>query len=167
MRRVAVLALALAFAGCGGASSGGRATPESVDRAFAQHMVDQIVGVSQMAEDAVEGHATSRTVIRLGSDIIERDDPLMGDIERAAASLPEARPADLRVELAVIDIEALRRSADFDRDFVSTLVRQRQAGIMLARMQQAYGADARLKAAAGEIRALYESQLPRLRALQP
>lgn len=165
-----LLVLPLLAAGCGG--DGGALgvladptdEPNATDAAFAQAMVPHQRDGLAMARLGRE-RAMRRELRRIGREMIP---PRGREIRRLSALAAElqregVRPGRGAMTRRPANPRDLKRAVSFDLRFMELVIRHHEDAISMAEEEQDRGGDGRLKKLAGEIQAVHERELEKLR----
>lgn len=163
-RAAAVASVALVLAACGAPSG------NPTDRAFAAEMVPHHRSAVDMAELA-RTRARTPFVRRLAADVERSQGAEIRELRSRDRALAEAGVArgDLgmgadAMGMRGMDLAALARSRDFDRDFLRMMIPHHQGAVRMARTQLERGEDPALLELSRRIVRTQEREIRAMRA---
>ena len=162
----------LLFAGCGDdddSSSGTRpaASGNPVDRAFVADMIPHHESAVEMAKIA-QDRGSSAFVTKLADDIVRTQNEEISAMRAADERLKSAgvTKGSLGVEghmMGPNDIETLKTTKSFDREFMEMMIPHHEAAIPMSRAEIEKGQDAELKQLAQEIITAQQREIAAMR----
>ena len=167
----ALVAGALAVAGCGGdddSGSSGDVQGNGTDRAFAAEMVPHHQSAVEMAKIA-QDRGESEFVRKLAQDIIRTQNAEIATLRQEDEALdtagvkPGSLPMPHDMENMDQDPAKLRDAEPFDKAFIEMMIPHHESAVMMAKVEIEKGEDPELKALAQDIVKAQEREIRAMR----